>query len=202
MKPTIIIYSRCHYEEIIPTDTLFCFKNYYLPSISNQKYKDFNVEILSNDNKENNNVLQQTIDEYGISNIKIININNRKKYKYDIEINIDIDDSVMPEFIEEIINQYNTINIDTFLIVFYYLKYNIYSKKVYSPFAPSKENRGFPTPFFAIVQKKEKIFEWGCRKHNELDEVIKEVKTITKQICIMNIHNSNAANKLYNEESK
>lgn len=202
MKPSIIIYSRCHYGSEIPSDTLFCFKNYYLSSLSNQTYKDFNVEILSNGNEENNVILQEAINEYGISNIKIIDINKREKYKYDIEINIDIDDSVMPEFIEEIVNIYNKTNKDTFLIAFYYLKFNIHTNKVFSPFVPSKENRGFPTPFFAIVQKKEKIFDWGCRKHNELDEAIKDVITITKQICVMNIHNDNAANKIYNEESK
>jgi hypothetical protein len=87
-------------------------------------------------------------------------------------------------------------------VVFYYLKYDILNKQYYKPCIPIKENRGFPTPFYALVQRGEKKFNWGSKKHNEMDSIVDEVITIPDCYCIMNIHGNNISNKITDADQK
>jgi hypothetical protein len=203
-EPRTAIYTRFHYEDEIPKTTLYCFERYYLPSIKAQTDKNFEVIIFSNDNKKNNEIIQSIITKSGIKNITIIDKNHRELYRHEIELNLDNDDAATKYYIEEAIKQYYQHSGDIFLVVFYYFKYDIMRSAYHRAFIPTKENRGFPTPFYALIQRNEKPYHWSIRKHNELDEVIKDVVIINDEskYCVMNIRGENTLNQIYNGEER
>jgi hypothetical protein len=201
--PKVIIFTRFHYDEDIPQSTLFCFKNYYLPSLKNQTNKNFEVIILANNNLANTRIIQSFVDRSGIKDcINVIDKDDYILYVNEIECNLDNDDAVDKDYVAEIIRQYHANPEDTFLVVFFYLKYSVEQNKYYTPFLPTKENRGFPTPFYALIQKGERKFNWASRKHNELDEVINRVVVVEGKVCTMNIRGENTSNKIYEGEEE
>ena len=197
-SPKIAVFTRCHYDGKISNINLFCFKNYFLETLKAQTYKEFDIVIISNDNIANEKLLMDVIKESGIQN-KIIftKKNNRLRYEHDIEVNLDSDDGFDKDVIQRCVDAYYNHPKETFLIVFdKYIKVEIFTKRRYSCPQPTKKNKGFPTNFYAVVQKGEKKTGCGATSHNRMDEVIPEVITISDVTNIFTIHVNNTSSKL------
>ncbi len=194
--PKIAVFARCHYDNDIPESNLICFENYFLQSLKNQTYKDFEVIIIVSDNDKNTEILKDILRRSGLR-FDICNKNNRIRFQHEIEINLDSDDAVCSQHIERIVELYHKTDIETFLIVFTkYIKVNIETLQKYSCITPTKENRGFPTNFYAVVQKGEKILGCGRTSHNRMDEFIPDIVVVDDLICTVCIHGNNFSTQL------
>jgi hypothetical protein len=67
---------------------------------------------------------------------------------------------------------------------------------------PTKENNGFPTNFYAVIQRGEKTLSCGMRDHNRMDAVIPDIVVDYKLVNEFSIHNSNTGSKIYNSDVK
>jgi hypothetical protein len=204
--PKIAVFTRLHYEKDIPQSNLYCFENVFLKSLINQSYQDFELVIISNYNKSNNDKIRQIIKQSGFKNTVVFTTKeNRLRYIHDIEVNCDSDDGLHPDFIKECVNHYHNFNprINNFLVVFTkYEKTVINTGERYKCPLPTKENNGFPTNFYAVIQRGEKTLSCGMRSHNRMDTVIPNIVVNSELVNEFSIHNSNTGSKIYNSDVK
>ena len=205
-KPKIAVFTRMHYKNDIPESNLFCFENYYLPALKNQSYQDFDIIIISNDNEINNNRIRAILNKSGINKQVIFtSVKHRIRFQHEIEINIDSDDGVDKDHIKRIVDIYYNYNykIDNILVVVKkYIKLNVVTNERYICPEPTKANNGFPTNFYAVIQRGEKTIGCGERSHNKMDEVIKDIVVIDNIWSTICIHENNHGTTLHFTDKK
>ena len=204
--PKIAVFTRLHYEKDIPQSNLYCFENVFLKSLINQSYQDFELVIISNYNKSNNDKIRQIIKQSGFKNTVVFTTKeNRLRYIHDIEVNCDSDDGLHPDFIKECVKHYHNFDpqINNFLVVFTkYEKTVINTGERFKCALPTKENNGFPTNFYAVIQRGEKTLSCGMRDHNRMDTVIPDIVVNSELVNEFSIHSNNTGSKIYNSDVK
>ena len=204
--PKIAVFTGMHYEKDIPQSNLYCFENVFLKSLINQSYQDFELVIISNYNKRNNDKLRQIIKQSGFNNNVIFTTReNRLRYVHDIEVNCDSDDGLHSNVIKECVNHYHNFDpeINNFLVVFTrYEKTVISTGERYKCPLPTKQNNGFPTNFYAVVQRAEKTLSCGMEAHNRMDTIITNIVINSELVNEFSIHSSNTGSKIYNCDVK
>ena len=116
MKPSIAIITRMAFSESLTFGQCELFQT-YMQFLNSQTYRDFTVYILADEvrafkgSKDNKAMI-----EIMTSNMDFIKVEDPERFNFDIEIRLDFDDIVAPTFVQDVVDQYNATNKDTFVI--------------------------------------------------------------------------------------
>lgn len=163
-RPSIAIITRMAFKDLLTPNQMERFRE-YLTCIHSQTYKDFSVYILADKvrNFQGNpdNLLFINLAAKGVEQIKI---EDPERFKYDIEVRLDYDDLISPQFVENLVDHFNTWQIDNYIISHQPIIHDVNTDQNYTH--PSQYSEECASMCMALVQKGKKTRGVYDRPHD------------------------------------
>ena len=163
-KPSIAIITRMAFPEALTINQLERFEE-YVTCINSQTYKDFDCFILADKVRSYEGSAMNKVFIEGLTrSVEQIKVEDPERFKYDIELRLDYDDCISPDLVQDLVDHYNTWNVDNFIVSYQPIIYDVNTDKKYRH--PSTYSEDCPSMCMAIVQKGKKTRGVYDRPHN------------------------------------
>lgn len=204
-QPTIAVIVRMAFEKDLTETQLKAF-SHHLESLVHQQTKVTPTIFYLVDSvrdfkgsKQNRSMIALYVSSCkSIYDYPIIILGNSLRFKYDIEIRLDYDDTVSPDFIQDVVDQYHNTKEETFIVSYQPVIVDTKTGNQYRH--PSKYSEDCPSMCMALIQKREKKYGVYDRPHNKMQQEI-GCKVIVRPegFFYLQVHGENTLSKLPNE---
>ena len=199
-KPSIAIITRMAFSDKLTVNQLQRFEE-YLTCLNSQTYTDFKVYLIVDKVRD---FVGSEMNKVFISGLaeKVLQVHLRdpERFKHDIEVRLDYDDLVSPDFVQDLVDNYNTWNLDNFIISYQPIVYDVKTGDKYHH--PSTYSTDCPSMCMALVQKGEKKYGVYDRPHNLMQqETGFQVVVEDEGFYYLQVHGQNTLSKLPKKEN-
>lgn len=195
MSPSIAIITRLSYDKPFTPNQRERFSE-FVNSLKFQCYTDFKVYLLMYGVRAYNSCEQnrRTVQEFVGDDPRFI-VADPERNTFDIEVRLDYDDQVSEVFVQDIVNHYERVGLDNFILSYQPTIIDTNTGDEYRH--PSRYSSVCPSMCMALIQKKEKRFGVYDRPHNFMaKETGYEVYVRPEGLYWLQVHGNNTLSKL------